>query len=73
MPQPVKVWYLGPMFRHDRPQHGRYRQFQQFGCEVLGEDDAVMDAQLILIGNPTVPMPRLMYIWVLPMLYLPHT
>lgn len=50
-PQPVKLWYMGPMFRHDRPQHGRYRQFQQFGCEVLGDDDAVIDAQLILIGH----------------------
>jgi histidyl-tRNA synthetase len=39
------------MFRHDRPQHGRYRQFQQFGCEVLGEDDAVVDAQLILLSH----------------------
>lgn len=50
LPQPVKLWYLGPFFRHDRPQHGRYRQFHQFGCEVLGEEDAVVDAQLILIG-----------------------
>ncbi|MFZ2803964.1 MAG: histidine--tRNA ligase [Patescibacteria group bacterium] len=50
LPQPVKLWYIGPFFRHDRPQHGRYRQFQQFGCEVLGEDDAVVDAQLILVG-----------------------
>jgi histidyl-tRNA synthetase len=49
-PQPVKLWYMGPMFRHDRPQHGRYRQFQQFGCEVLGEDDAIVDAQLIVLG-----------------------
>ncbi len=49
-PQPVKLWYLGPMFRHDRPQHGRYRQFQQFGCEVLGENDAIIDAQLALIA-----------------------
>ena len=49
-PQPVKLWNVGPMFRHDRPQHGRYRQFQQFSCEVLGEDDAVVDAQLILIS-----------------------
>ncbi len=48
-PQPVKLWYLGPMFRHDRPQHGRYRQHQQFGCEVLGDADAVIDAQLILL------------------------
>lgn len=50
LPQPVKLWYEGPMFRHDRPQHGRYRQFYQFGCEVIGEDDAVEDAQLILIS-----------------------
>lgn len=49
LPQPVKLWYQGPMFRHDRPQHGRYRQFRQFGCEVLGEDDAVVDAQLALM------------------------
>lgn len=49
LPQPVKLWYEGPMFRHDRPQHGRYRQFRQFGCEVIGEDDAVVDAQLALM------------------------
>jgi len=49
-PQPVKLWNIGSMFRHDRPQHGRYRQFQQFSCEVLGESDSVIDAQLILIG-----------------------
>jgi histidyl-tRNA synthetase len=51
LPQPVKLWYIGSFFRHDRPQHGRYRQFQQFGCEVLGEDDAVVDAQLILLAH----------------------
>ena len=50
-PQPVKLWYQGPMFRHDRPQHGRYRQFQTWGCEVIGDDNAVIDAQLILMGN----------------------
>ncbi len=49
LPQPVKLWYEGPMFRHDRPQHGRYRQFSQFGCEVIGEDDAIVDAQLALM------------------------
>ncbi|MBU1348864.1 histidine--tRNA ligase [Patescibacteria group bacterium] len=49
MPQPVKVWYMGPMFRHERPQHGRYRQFHTFGCEVIGDDDAVTDAQLALM------------------------
>jgi histidyl-tRNA synthetase len=50
LPQPVKLWYEGPMFRHDRPQHGRYRQFSSFGCEVLGEDDAIVDAQLALMS-----------------------
>ncbi|MBU0540751.1 histidine--tRNA ligase, partial [Patescibacteria group bacterium] len=49
-PQPVKLWYMGPMFRHDRPQRGRYRQFFQFGCELLGEMDAVCDAQLVIIS-----------------------
>ncbi|MBI4139198.1 histidine--tRNA ligase [Candidatus Uhrbacteria bacterium] len=51
LPQPVKLWYLGPMFRHDRPQHGRYRQFFQFGCEVIGDEDAVTDAQLALMSH----------------------
>jgi len=46
-PQPVKLWYYGPMFRHDRPQAGRYRQFHQFGCETLGVHDPVVDAELI--------------------------
>ncbi len=45
--QPVKFWYYGPMFRHDRPQAGRYRQFTQFGCESLGVREAVVDAELI--------------------------
>lgn len=49
-PQPIKLWYMGPMFRHDRPQHGRYRQFFQFGCELLGDADAVSDAQLVIIS-----------------------
>ncbi len=50
LPQPVKVWYEGPMFRHDRPQAGRYRQFNQFGFESLGVPDSIVDAQLILIA-----------------------
>jgi len=49
LPQPVKLYYIGPMFRYDRPQSGRYRQFHQFGFEVLGEDNPVIDAYLILI------------------------
>lgn len=48
-PQPVKLWYHGPMFRYDRPQSGRYRQFHQFGFEILGDTSPVMDAQLIVM------------------------
>ncbi len=51
LPQPVKLWYLGPMFRYDRPQAGRYRQFWQWGLEVVGSDDPVVDAQVIIMVN----------------------
>ena len=50
LPQPVKVFYWGPMFRHESPQAGRFRQFHQFGFEALGSDDPVLDAELILIA-----------------------
>lgn len=49
-PQPIKVWYWGPMFRHERPQSGRYRQFHQLGFEILGEAGPVADALTILIA-----------------------
>ena len=49
LPQPVKLWYFGPCFRYEHPQAGRYRQFWQFGLEVLGEESAVIDAQIIQI------------------------
>ncbi len=42
-----KLYYLGPMFRHERPQKGRYRQFHQIGAEVIGLDDPRIDAQLL--------------------------
>ncbi len=45
-----RLWYNGPMFRHERPQKGRYRQFHQFGVEVFGIDTPDIDAELILIG-----------------------
>jgi histidyl-tRNA synthetase len=48
--QPVKLWYLGPMFRHDRPQAGRYRQFNQVGFETIGVKDPAIDAELILVA-----------------------
>jgi histidyl-tRNA synthetase len=48
LPQPVKLYYMGPMFRHERPQKGRYRQFYQIGAEVLGGHDApAIDAEVI--------------------------
>lgn len=46
---PVKWYYLGPMFRYDRPQTGRYRQFQQFGVEVFGSDNPFLDVEVILL------------------------
>jgi histidyl-tRNA synthetase len=45
--QPVKLYYSGPVFRYDRPQAGRYRQFHQIGFEVLGEIDSIVDAEII--------------------------
>ncbi len=50
LPQPVKLFALGPLFRHERPQAGRYRQFWQFDCEILGESGGTADAQLILLA-----------------------
>lgn len=49
-PQPVKLYYNGPMFRYDRPQAGRYRQFHQFGVEVFGAHDPAIDAEVIAMG-----------------------
>ena len=48
-PQPLRLWYWGPMFRYDRPQSGRYRQFHQLGFESIGDDHPVIDAQQIMI------------------------
>ncbi len=45
-----KLYYWGPMFRHERPQKGRYRQFHQLGVECLGSDSPLMDAEIILLG-----------------------
>ncbi len=49
LPQPVKLWYSGPFFRHERPQAGRYRQFNHIGFEILGEKNSVIDAQIIQV------------------------
>ncbi|USG64081.1 histidine--tRNA ligase [Brevibacillus ruminantium] len=48
--QPVKMYYLGPMFRHERPQAGRYRQFVQFGAEAIGSSDPAIDAEVISLA-----------------------
>ncbi len=48
--QVQRLWYNGPMFRHERPQKGRYRQFHQFGVEAYGISTPDIDAELILIG-----------------------
>jgi len=48
-PQPVKLYYLGPMFRYDRPQAQRFRQFHQAGVEVIGDGGATTDAELIAL------------------------
>ena len=44
---PLKAWYFGPMFRYERPQAGRYREFYQFGFEAFGSNDPMMDAEVI--------------------------
>src|SRR6187397_1115663 len=46
-PQPVKVYEIGPMFRYDRPQAGRYRQFWQFDVEAIGDAGPGVDAEII--------------------------
>ncbi len=47
---PWKAWYSGPNFRYEKPQRGRYRQFDQVGIEVLGVDDPYLDAEVITLG-----------------------
>jgi len=48
---PRRLYYMGPMFRHERPQRGRYRQFHQIGAEALGFAGPELDAELILMAN----------------------
>lgn len=50
LPQPVKLAYVAPMFRYERPQAGRFRQHTQFGVEALGVRDAALDAEVIDLG-----------------------
>jgi histidyl-tRNA synthetase len=48
--QQQRLWYMGPMFRHERPQKGRYRQFHQFGVETYGMDGPDIDLEVILLS-----------------------
>ena len=50
-PHPVKLYYIGPMFRHDQPQQGRYRQFHQLGLETIGDGAEIIDAELIFLAH----------------------
>jgi len=50
-PEPMRYYYMGPMFRYDKPQKGRYRQFHQVDVEVFGEKDAAVDAELIEMAH----------------------
>lgn len=47
LPQPVKLYYIIPAFRYERPQAGRYRQHHQLGCEAIGDADPALDAEVI--------------------------
>lgn len=49
-PHPIKLWYWGPMFRHDQPQAGRYRQFNQCGVELFGDEHPAADAEVIFVA-----------------------
>jgi len=49
--QPVKLYSFGPVFRHEKPQAGRYRQFYQLNLEVIGEEDPIIDGEVILVAK----------------------
>ena len=49
-PQPTRLYYFCPMFRYDRPQAGRFRQFHQFGVEAIGDPDASVDLEVIQLA-----------------------
>jgi histidyl-tRNA synthetase len=50
-PEPMRYYYIGPMFRYDKPQKGRYRQFHQVDIEVFGEKDPAIDAEIIEMAH----------------------
>lgn len=49
-PQPVRLYYMGPYFRYDRPQAGRFRQLHQFGIEAIGDASPLLDVEAIVLG-----------------------
>jgi histidyl-tRNA synthetase len=49
-PQPVKLYTIGPLFRRERPQAGRFRQHSQFNIEIIGEDDPAADAEIMILA-----------------------
>lgn len=51
LPNPIQLYYIEPHFRYNRPQKGRYRQFHQFGFELIGESDPAVDAQIIYLSH----------------------
>jgi len=53
-PQPIKLFYIGPNFRYENPQAGRYRQHHQFGVEIFGAPGAAAEAEIISVGNAVV-------------------
>ena len=50
LPKPIRLFYISPMFRHEKPQSGRLRQHHQFGAEILGDESPEIDAELIELG-----------------------
>jgi histidyl-tRNA synthetase len=50
LPQPVKLYYIAPIFRYERPQAGRYREHRQFGFEAIGESDPLLDVEVITMA-----------------------
>jgi histidyl-tRNA synthetase len=50
-PEPLRLYYIGPMFRYDKPQKGRYRQFHQLDIEVFGDQDPALDAEIVEMAN----------------------
>jgi histidyl-tRNA synthetase len=51
LPQPVRLCYITPVFRYERPQAGRYREHHQLGVEAIGESDPALDVEVMDIAN----------------------